>query len=973
MRAISFLRLASVALVVSACAAGEDDATGAGGTGNDGPSSGGQGGTVGPVGGSTDGGSAQGGSGGTGGTAMGGEGGMGGALSGQVELCILNEGEAFDPCQQPEELDFGTVSSGTEEVRLFRLDNETDGEILYKSVGIADNQFEIQAVRFEEDPGSPGDFLRVEEELPFARLSGQSLWFEVKYSAVGSAGPLTDEDIIVKMNFNDQPIADLPVPVVGEESGCSPGTGACDADPTNGCETNTDTSNEHCGGCNAPCAPDGGEGICVDGQCTLGTCDPFMDNCDFMDDNGCEVNLLNDPVHCGDCGNDCNKANTSSFCNGGNCNVIGCTNNYGDCNLLASDGCETNLANTMAHCGGCNLNCDLPNASESCIPSQVTGLGVCTLGNCNAPFENCNLNPADGCEINTDTDLQNCGNCFSVCNYDHASEACVGGGCIMGMCDQGYDNCNSFTADGCESELASDPEHCGTCATDCDNVFPNSQNSCSSSTCQFNGCLPNFWNLDGNLANGCEYSCTAQGGADVPDSGFVDSNCDGIDGDASNAIFVSTDGNDVNPGTRTQPMLTILAAIGKANTDGKSAVYVSNGTYVGRVTLTSGISIYGGFSKANNWARSNAYESTIRSTAVANGRMTALEGTNILQATTVDRMTIETTSTGSAGISNYAVYCNNCDVLTLSNNVIDAGNAGAGTLGGNGSTGSSGNVGANGTQGNNDGNPPGTGGNGGTSSCSRTGGKGGDGGAEGNNSGQTGGTGVGGTLGGNGGGPGDPGGDGGVGGLGNNGGLGGGASGGNGGSTATGFWVTNTGNTGNTGGHGNGGGGGGGGGAQHCFACNDGAGNGGGGGGAGGCGGTGGFGGTGGGGSFGLFVVNSNGLVLLANSISSGNGGAGGGGGTGAGGGTGGNGGAGNTSESDEIGVGGNGGKGGNGGQGGGGGGGAGGPSWAVYRVNSASVSTAGNSLTNGAPGNGGSGGSPNGQTGSTGTSGGTF
>jgi hypothetical protein len=952
---------------LAACAEGES-ITGGGG---EGPSSGGQSAGGQASGGNAGAGGAAGGAGGAGG-ALDGGGGAGGGLSGNVELCVLNEGEAYDPCQQPEELDFGIVSSGTTELRLFRVDNETPGDLLFQSVGINDGQFEVVAVRFEEDPGDPGSYLRVEEDLPLLRTSGESLWFEVSYNAIGASGPLPDEDVIVQMNLDDQPIADLLVPIVGEESGCPSGSGACDADPNNGCETNTDSSNDHCGGCNVPCEPFGGTGQCVAGVCTLVMCDPYTDDCDADEATGCEVNLLNDVENCGSCANDCQKANTTAFCNGGNCDISGCLNNYADCNLNPIDGCEVNLANTMAHCGGCNLNCDLANAGESCVPSALTGLGVCTLGACTGDFKNCNLDPADGCEIDSDTSLAHCGNCFSPCSFTNAAEACVNGGCTMGMCDQNYGNCNGFTADGCEAPLLTDKDHCGTCATDCDTVYPNSSVGCSNGGCVWNSCNTNYWNNDGSLANGCEYFCVQQGGADNPDDAFADSNCDGVDGDASNAIFVATSGSDLNPGTRAQPMQTIAGGIGAAQVQGKAHVYVSNGTYVGRVTLTNGISIYGGYSASNGWARSNVYVATISSSAVSSGRVTALDAVNITSATRVDRMTIQTGSTASVGVNNYAVYCNNCDALTLSSNVITAGGAGAGSNGGAGTTGGSGTVGDPGTAGNNDANPPGTGGNGGPSPCSRTGGRGGNGGSEGSNNGLTGSDGVSGTNGGNGGGWGDPGGDGANGADGTNGGVGAAGSAGSGGSIISSLWATDGGGAGATGGHGNGGGGGGGGGAQHCTFCNDGAGNGGGGGGGAGCGGTGGAGGGGGGGSFGIFLVNATGVVLTNNTVTSGNGGAGGTGGAGAGGGTGANGGAGNTHANDEIGEGGDGGKGGNGGNGGGGGGGAGGPSWAIYRVGT-TVTTVGNSLSFGGGGSGGSGGSPNGASGVAGATGTVF
>src|SRR5689334_15392316 len=48
---------------------------------------------------------------------------------------------------------------------------------------------------------------------------------------------------------------------------------------------------------------------------------------------------------------------------------------------------------------------------------------------------------------------------------------------------------------------------------------------------------------------------------DTPDDLYQDTNCDGIDGDAGRAIFVSPDGSDGDPGTMNQPMRTITAAL----------------------------------------------------------------------------------------------------------------------------------------------------------------------------------------------------------------------------------------------------------------------------------------------------------------------------------------------------------------------------------------------------------------------------
>jgi hypothetical protein len=120
--------------------------------------------------------------------------------------------------------------------------------------------------------------------------------------------------------------------------------------------------------------------------------------------------------------------------------------------------------------------------------------------------------------------------------------------------------------------------------------------------CQLVGCAPGFFDVDGSPQNGCE--CAYVGPNDLPDDGFTDANCDGIDGDASAAIFVAKTGNDVNAGTQNAPVATIATALSKATLLGKQQIYVSEGIYDGRVVLVNGISIYGGYSAANGWKRS---------------------------------------------------------------------------------------------------------------------------------------------------------------------------------------------------------------------------------------------------------------------------------------------------------------------------------------------------------------------------------
>jgi len=66
--------------------------------------------------------------------------------------------------------------------------------------------------------------------------------------------------------------------------------------------------------------------------------------------------------------------------------------------------------------------------------------------------------------VNTDTDPANCGGCGVTCAGPNGLGTCNAGVCA---CAAGFADCNGLSADGCEANLARDPQHCGTCATHC--------------------------------------------------------------------------------------------------------------------------------------------------------------------------------------------------------------------------------------------------------------------------------------------------------------------------------------------------------------------------------------------------------------------------------------------------------------------------------------------------------------------------
>jgi hypothetical protein len=442
---------------------------------------------------------------------------------------------------------------------------------------------------------------------------------------------------------------------------------------------------------------------------------------------------------------------------------------------------------------------------------------------------------------------------------------------------------------------------------------------------------------------------------DLPDLAFTDSNCDGIDGTETRAVFASPLGDDANPGTKAAPKREIDAAVVAAAATGRY-VLAAEGVYK-RVTAVTGIGIYGGYDP-RTWSRS-----ATRTTLIA-GSPEAVFAENatgvVLELLSVRA---STTQIGvPSGATFYGIRAIDGSGLTLRRVAVGARNGAPGDSGSTGAPGADGGDGADGGNGQCDGSKRGAGGAGGDSPSGRVGGAGGRGGGDKFGIGarsDPGLPGVEGSLGGafaNGGDPGRTGGDGGPGSGGVAGGNGAGGS--NSLAAAGRVWVPQAGADGQAGLPGHGGGGGGGGGGQVCTFCNNGSGNGGGGGGGGGEGGLPGQRGGAGGGSFGLYLHSSTATVSDGSTISAGDGGAGGAGGNGGLGGYGGDPGVGSDYCKDELGIGGDGGPGGPGGGGGAGGGGAGGPSVGIVRAGLSRVTVSGGAtVSSGAAGAGGAGG----------------
>jgi hypothetical protein len=99
--------------------------------------------------------------------------------------------------------------------------------------------------------------------------------------------------------------------------------------------------------------------------------------------------------------------------------------------------------------------------------------------------------------------------------------------------------------------------------------------------------------------------------SDSPDKDYIDSNCDGIDGDESLAIWVSnTEGTDTNDGSIASPVKTIAKGIelAKALSTTSAHVYVVAGSYAEDVLLNSDVSLFGGFATLSAGTRDRHVE-----------------------------------------------------------------------------------------------------------------------------------------------------------------------------------------------------------------------------------------------------------------------------------------------------------------------------------------------------------------------------
>ena len=220
------------------------------------------------------------------------------------------------------------------------------------------------------------------------------------------------------------PNGDAPSCVSGSCSAgtCQLGFDDCRA-TTPGCETNVATDPLNCGVCGLKCpAIPKGTSKCDFFECVVATCEAGFGNCFGGQADGCETDLNTSLQHCSACGKPCpDVKNGDPECKAGTCRIGACDAGFKDCDDDLSTGCEAVLATDKKNCGGCGLACKDPiNGTATCID------GACKLAGCAAGFDSCDGDTGNGCETPVLTDANNCGACTFKCG----SGQCQGGKCV---------------------------------------------------------------------------------------------------------------------------------------------------------------------------------------------------------------------------------------------------------------------------------------------------------------------------------------------------------------------------------------------------------------------------------------------------------------------------------------------------------------------------------------------------------------
>src|SRR5580765_1980520 len=127
-----------------------------------------------------------------------------------------------------------------------------------------------------------------------------------------------------------------------------------------------------------------------------------------------------------------------------------CPSGFVDCEKRCAD-----VRFDHDNCGACGYECT---HDQTCIE------GICTY-TCPAGQTLCLL-PTPAC-VDLNVDASHCGACDRECNQVGGVNLCLSGACTVAACGVARADCDLEAENGCETNVASDPQNCGRCGHDC--------------------------------------------------------------------------------------------------------------------------------------------------------------------------------------------------------------------------------------------------------------------------------------------------------------------------------------------------------------------------------------------------------------------------------------------------------------------------------------------------------------------------
>jgi hypothetical protein len=175
----------------------------------------------------------------------------------------------------------------------------------------------------------------------------------------------------------------------------------------------------------------------------------------------------------------------------------------------------------------CPSTCANHHGSALCVS------GVCRL-TCSAGYTDCDGDGRNGCETNIASDPAHCGTCARAC--DLSAQLCENGVCTASPCPPGRAECDADSALMCETDLSTSAENCGFCGNPC--LPQHALGGCQDRRCAITRCDQGYADCDADPQTGCEASldsvqncgmcgrvCPAQGGTPSCNAGTCSVSC----------------------------------------------------------------------------------------------------------------------------------------------------------------------------------------------------------------------------------------------------------------------------------------------------------------------------------------------------------------------------------------------------------------------------------------------------------------